>query len=905
MQKPRRRATFALLCYLGVTATTSSTCSTLVSGFHTMTPGGRTRGRRLAGGAPRSPPRQVQQPQSLKASAGGSVAMGAVGMQQHQQQHREGGRGWRRGLGAVDASISGSGSGSGGDFMRRVVHDGGKRFVFRRAARGGASAPSRLLRYAAAGGGDDDDENYGSPDYSEFGYEPEYELQEEDKFDADAETLAKWRLEKLLANDRWQFGKYGTQNVGNWIGSWQEFVAQEVTAGRGEDEDEDSSFGSMIGMVPGKKFVANTKITRRVIEPADDTRIFEHEQGPAAGGEGQGAVGYDSDACPRPVVDILFTDSFRGGNGTQVVGNAYTAADVHRSAAVAGGSADDRDVWIEIGLRAREKGVRMRCVFQYGPKGGEGEEGGGSREKGDGKERAPSPSATASGSAWSMVIRRLFLVREGLDRLPPEDAAMEPELYGTAGKGLYDPSPLSRSPLYFSIYAEGGLTLRFPLEVEAGQGGVFSVDWTEGSSRYQADRVFNALDGTVLRLEVTEIGTEDAEDDSQISGRQASTEKQELEDGEGKDRCAPGFEGAGDGGGLGHGGGGPFPPIERQRPRDFSGKSSREEHHHIHRSREGKARRVRRLPLSVFTDYPPSFTSSRAQQVERRTDNHATLGIATTASEFAWFVLVHGCLCEAPLAVIEGLVRGPLYLAAAAWTSIVSLIGSPSHVEQRAELSQHAAALAREGVLFLVAAITLAVPFSTSFTVYGEAMERSDDWDVRTVPTFLGAVDPLRFFVFAFGQAGELAANGRPEPLRHLRDNSQLSQWTVATSSTAADGGRREMPDACFDGSAHFSPPASYVGVIAAQSMDTDQLGVGILHPPQEIRLRFSRVGAAARRAAVSAYRGLATRMASVYRRLPHYGVVMARITGRFSNSIAGAGHSAATRKTDQGACVV
>lgn len=55
-----------------------------------------------------------------------------------------------------------------------------------------------------------------------------------------------------------------------------------------------------------------------MIESADDTKIFEHEQGPVAGGDGQGAVGYDSDACPRPVVDILFTDSFRGGNGTQV-----------------------------------------------------------------------------------------------------------------------------------------------------------------------------------------------------------------------------------------------------------------------------------------------------------------------------------------------------------------------------------------------------------------------------------------------------------------------------------------------------------------------------------------------------------------------------------------------------------
>lgn len=38
-------------------------------------------------------------------------------------------------------------------------------------------------------------------------------------------------------------------------------MAREVTAGRGEDEE--SPFGSMVGMVPGRKFVANTKITRR------------------------------------------------------------------------------------------------------------------------------------------------------------------------------------------------------------------------------------------------------------------------------------------------------------------------------------------------------------------------------------------------------------------------------------------------------------------------------------------------------------------------------------------------------------------------------------------------------------------------------------------------------------------
>lgn len=107
-----------------------------------------------------------------------------------------------------------------------------------------------------------------------------------------------------------------------------------------------------------------------------------------------------------------------------MVGNAYTAADVHRSPAVAlgagRGSDNEHDVWIEMGLRAREKDVRMRCVFQYGAEGG-----GGSGKTGDGGAEARSASAPASGSPGSMVIRRVFLVREGLDRLPLQDAAME------------------------------------------------------------------------------------------------------------------------------------------------------------------------------------------------------------------------------------------------------------------------------------------------------------------------------------------------------------------------------------------------------------------------------------------------------------------------------------------------
>ncbi|CAN0539318.1 unnamed protein product, partial [Ectocarpus sp. 8 AP-2014] len=144
-----------------------------------------------------------------------------------------------------------------------------------------------------------------------------------------------------------------------------------------------------------------------------------------------------------------------------------------------------------------------------------------------------------------------------------------------------------------------------------------------------------------------------------------------------------------------------------------------------------------------------------------------------TSRAFAWSVLLHGCLCEAPLAVLEGLARGPLYLVAAAWVALVASVGASGHAHHhRAGLRKHAAALAREGLLLLAASLTLAVPFATSFTVYGEVVvdraldEEEASWDVRPVPTVLGAVDPLRFCVFAFGQAGELAANGRPEPLQ-------------------------------------------------------------------------------------------------------------------------------------------
>lgn len=93
---------------------------------------------------------------------------------------------------------------------------------------------------------------------------------------------------------------------------------------------------------------------------------------------------------------------------TQVVGNTYTLGDARSPVAASADSPslstspassktrdDMGDIWVEMGLRARRKDVRMRCAFQY------------SR----GMEEA--------------CVKRVFLVREGLNRLPVEDGTIE------------------------------------------------------------------------------------------------------------------------------------------------------------------------------------------------------------------------------------------------------------------------------------------------------------------------------------------------------------------------------------------------------------------------------------------------------------------------------------------------
>ena len=119
----------------------------------------------------------------------------------------------------------------------------------------------------------------------------------------------------------------------------------------------------------------------------------------------------------------------------------------------------------------------------------------------------------------------------------------------------------------------------------------------------------------------------------------------------------------------------------------------------------------------------------------------------------------HSFLCEAPLAVAEGLVRAAGSLAAAA---ALAPLNRP-----RARL------YLREAALFGAGALTLAVPCAIQ-AAYADFSTDNDAWDLRPLPTVCGWVDPRRFCVLSLGQ-GAAARNARD-----FRGPSLDSPWEGA-----------------------------------------------------------------------------------------------------------------------------
>ena len=147
--------------------------------------------------------------------------------------------------------------------------------------------------------------------------------------------------------------------------------------------------------------------------------------------------------------------------------------------------------WLfEVAIREEER--RVRCKLLY---------------------TADGDAAPADGDAVPpMSLASMAILREGRGGTAfyPSDSEEAADIDGSPGRGLYDPPPGDKLD-YCSLYIEGGVTLVFPTRVTAGGSGAISLDWIAGTMRYQLDRKFKKLDGSLSSLELTEIQKEDAE----------------------------------------------------------------------------------------------------------------------------------------------------------------------------------------------------------------------------------------------------------------------------------------------------------------------------------------------------------------------------------------------------------
>ena len=139
---------------------------------------------------------------------------------------------------------------------------------------------------------------------------------------------------------------------------------------------------------------------------------------------------------------------------------------------------------------------------------------------------------------------------------------------------------------------------------------------------------------------------------------------------------------------------------------------------------------------------------------------------------FPCLLCFHSFCCEGPVAVFEGLVKAPLYIA---FSLLLFLLAPLTYPFWKGKLWNEGKAHLREGLLFLAAALTLSIPCSLTLTVYSK-FTPENDWNLSPIPTLLGPVDPRRFSTLEGGD-GALAAN-----CFYRRGEQSLDAWQIAES---------------------------------------------------------------------------------------------------------------------------
>ena len=139
-------------------------------------------------------------------------------------------------------------------------------------------------------------------------------------------------------------------------------------------------------------------------------------------------------------------------------------------------------------------------------------------------------------------------------------------------------------------------------------------------------------------------------------------------------------------------------------------------------------------------------------------------------------LFVNACLCECPLAILEGVVRAALFAGVGA----VLLFAAACTCDKLWVL--HAKQCAREAVLTLAAVLSLLIPFMVCF-VY-RRYDDEEDWDLSPLPTLLGWVDTQRFMAFSFGGGSNAQQRGGnddneayPRVIFDLHDEQSQDSW--------------------------------------------------------------------------------------------------------------------------------
>jgi len=269
----------------------------------------------------------------------------------------------------------------------------------------------------------------------------------------DEELLAQYRQSRWDQNARWQLNVFAEEQLGSWTGNIERYEAD----GSGGVRPMDGSSAAW----------ADCSCTTRISE---DNTIEYVDSLPAA-------------AAPLSVSSTLGLSSFRPELGSMAVASAFTI------------NAPISESKLLFELAIREESRRVRCKLLYEP-------------------------AVGSDDAPAMVLRMVGIVREVSAAVDGEASGEgndeffvgEGDMDGPrkSGRGLYDP-PRGDKTGYISLYGEGGVTLVFPTTVAEDMPGCISLDWVAGNMRYQIDRKFAKLDGSLSSLELTEIRKSDAD----------------------------------------------------------------------------------------------------------------------------------------------------------------------------------------------------------------------------------------------------------------------------------------------------------------------------------------------------------------------------------------------------------